>query len=269
MINEKLNTLKSILKSYESGIVAFSGGVDSSFLLKVALDTLGTENVLAVIGESETYAVEEFEGAKKIAKMIKAPYKVIRTEEICDQRFVENSPQRCYFCKNELFSKLNEVAKKKELKHVFEGSNFDDIGDHRPGMQAAKDLGVVSPLKDAKLTKDEIRYYSKQLGLPTWSKPAMACLSSRFPYGHEITVEELKMVEEAENFLRQFGFAQQRVRHHGKLARIEVETESLNKLLSTEIREKIITKLKEIGYVWISIDLQGFRSGSFNESLKK
>ncbi len=267
MQNEKINKLKDILRSYKSGVVAFSGGVDSSFLLKVALDTLGQDPVLAVIGESETFSAEEFKGAKMIAELIKANYKVIKTEEICDERFVINDSQRCYYCKNELFYKLKGVAKKEGLDYVFEGSNFDDIGDHRPGMQAALDLGVVSPLKEAGLTKEEIRMYSKKLGLPTWSKPSMACLSSRFPYGHEITVEELKMVEQAEKFLRGLGFAQLRVRHHGKLARIEVEVEELEKLVSVEIRNQIIARFKEIGYVWISMDLQGFRSGSFNESL--
>lgn len=202
-----------------------------------------------------------------IAELIKANYKVIKTEEICDERFVVNDSLRCYYCKNELFYKLKEVAKNEGLDYVCEGSNFDDTGDHRPGMQAALDLGTVSPLKEAGLTKDEIRMHSKELGLPTWSKPSMACLSSRFPYGHEITIEELRVVEDAEKFLRRLGFVQLRVRHHGKLARIEVEVEDLEKLVSPGMRNKIIEKFKEIGYVWISMDLQGFRSGSFNEAL--
>ena len=267
MMENKLERLKGIIHPLQSVVVAFSGGVDSTFLLKVCLDTLGKDKVLAVTAESETYPMDEVEGAKKTAEMLGARHRIIHTEELCDERFVSNPPQRCYFCKLELFSKLKQVAEEEGLKHVFDGSNLDDTGDFRPGLEAAKELRIVSPLKEAGLTKKDIRELSRALGLPTWSKPSMACLASRFPYGYKITEEELKMVGEAEKLLRSLGFGQVRVRHHGRLARIEAEGGELEKLASGEIRGKVVEKFKELGYIWISMDLQGYRMGSFNEAL--
>jgi uncharacterized protein len=268
-MNQKSDKLKEIIRPLKQVLVAFSGGVDSTLLLKVALDTLGNENVLAVIAQSVTYPEEEIEGAKKIAEMLKANYQVIHTNEICDENFYTNPPERCYFCKLELFSTLKKLASDHGIQYVLEGSNLDDTSDYRPGLRAIKELEIVSPLKQAGLTKDEIRSLSKSLGLPTWSKPSMACLASRFPYSYQITEPELKMVEQAERFLRKLGFVQLRVRHHGKLARIEVEPNQLEKLIAPENRLQIITYLKSLGYVWIAMDLQGYRTGSFNESLNK
>ena len=264
----KFKKLKDIIKNYQNGLIAFSGGVDSTFLLKVCLDTLGKNNILAVIADSETYPEEEINSAKKIAEMMGVNYKIIKTDEICNEKFVSNPPERCYYCKFELFTKLNAIAAENGFDNVFEGSNYDDLSDFRPGLKAVTELNIISPLKDAKLTKDEIRKFSKQLNLSTWKKPSMACLSSRFPYGYKITIEELKMVEEAERYLRSLGFEQLRVRHHGELARIEVESQDIEKLASNEIRTKLVDKFKKLGYIWITMDIQGFRSGSANEVLE-
>jgi uncharacterized protein len=263
---DKLKELKGVIEGLESVLVAFSGGVDSTLLLKVSLDTLGRDNVLAVTAESETYPAEEIEGAKQLAEALGARWKLIHTEELSNECFAANPTDRCYYCKLELFSKLRRIADEEGLKHVLDGSNLDDTGDWRPGMRAAKELGVISPLKEAGLTKKDIRELSRGLGLPTWEKPSMACLASRFPYGHRITPEELRMVGEAERFLRKQGFRQVRVRHHGKLARIEVSPDQLERLALKGIRDEVVSKLKELGYVWVAMDLQGYRTGSLNEA---
>ncbi|RKY02493.1 ATP-dependent sacrificial sulfur transferase LarE [Candidatus Poribacteria bacterium] len=267
MAADKLERLRDIVRGLESVLVAFSGGVDSTFLLKVCLDVLGRENVLAVTAESELYPREEVEGARTLAESLGARWRLIRTDELCNEAFASNPPERCYYCKMELFSKLKEIAGEEGLKHVVDGSNADDVGDWRPGMRAAEELGIVSPLKEAGLGKEEIRKLSKEMGLPTWDKPSMACLASRFPYGHRITPEELRMVGEAERFIRGLGFKQVRVRHHGKLARIEVEPSGIERLASAGIRERVARKLKELGYTWVTVDLQGYRTGSMNEAL--
>lgn len=268
-LSRKARRLEEIVKSLGSVVVAYSGGVDSTLLLKVCLDALGGEKVLAVTAESETYPQEEVEGAKQLAKALGARHVVIKTEELCDPNFASNPPERCYFCKQELFGKLLEVARREGMKHVVDGSNADDVGDFRPGMWAARELGIRSPLKEAGLTKAEVRELSRALGLPTWDKPSMACLASRFPYGHRITPEELRMVGEAERFIRGLGFRTVRVRHHGKLARIEVSPDEVERMARREVRQRVVERLKELGYVWVSLDLEGYRSGSMNEALER
>ena len=264
MLEEKLDSLKEILKSLESVVIAYSGGVDSTFLSKVAFDVLG-DNALAVTARSETYPRSEFEEAMKLAGSIEIRHETTLSEELDIPEFSDNPVNRCYYCKKELFTKLKEIAKKRGLKHVVDGSNFDDLDDHRPGMQAADELGVRSPLEEAKLTKADIRELSKRLGLPTWDKPSFACLSSRFPYGNRITREKLTAVGEAEIFLRNLGIRQLRVRHHDQIARIEVAEDDMEALLQN--REQIVEKLKELGYTYVAMDLQGYRTGSMNEVL--
>jgi len=265
--NEKLQKLKQILKSLESVLVAFSGGVDSTFLLKVALDTLGKENVLAVTATSETYPKRELDEAIDMAKMLGAKHILIESGEVDIPEFQHNPENRCYYCKYELFSKLKETASQYGVKYVLDGTNFNDVtSDHRPGKVAADELGIRSPLLEAGITKEEIRYLSKTLALPTWEKPELACLSSRFPYGTPITREKLLMVEKAEDFLKEMGFKQLRVRHHDNIARIEVEEKDLRRFLEDGLKYKVIKRFKEIGYKYVVIDLQGYRRGSMNET---
>ncbi len=263
----KLKNLKKILREIQSILIAFSGGVDSTFLVKVAYDTLGGK-ALAVTAQSPTYPAAELKEARQLARKIGIEHLVIDSEELNNQDFVQNSPRRCYFCKKELFSKLVNLAGEKGIRWVADATNSDDEDDFRPGREAAKELGVRSPLLKAKLGKNDIRYLSRKLGLPTWDKPASACLASRFPYGEKITEEKLKRVDKAEVFLRAFGFGQLRLRHHDNLARIEVGKENISAFLDEKRRKKIITYLKSLGYLYITLDLQGYRTGSFNESLK-
>ncbi|MDK2919419.1 MAG: pyridinium-3,5-biscarboxylic acid mononucleotide sulfurtransferase [Candidatus Petromonas sp.] len=266
-LNQKLQKLQEILKELDSAVVAFSGGVDSTFLLKVAHDVLG-ENVIAVTATSSTYPERELKEAIKYAKEFKVRHEIIESEELDIDGFAKNPTNRCYYCKHELFSKLREVAKQNNIKYVLDGSNYDDIGDFRPGMEAAKELKVISPLKEAKLTKEDIRMLSKNMNVPTWDKPAFACLSSRFPYGQEITAEKLKMVELAEQFLLDMGFKQVRVRHHGEIARIEVSRNEREKFFEADIMDTIGAEFKKIGFTYVTLDILGYRTGSMNEVLK-
>ncbi len=265
MLEEKLNSLKEILESLGSVAIAYSGGVDSTFLSKVAFDVLG-DNALAITARSETYPRSEFEEASELTKKIGIRHKVIVSEELDIPEFSDNPVNRCYYCKKELFTKLKEIATEQGVKHVLDGSNFDDLDDYRPGMQAVEELDVRSPLKEAEMTKDDIRELSKRLGLSTWDKPSFACLSSRFPYGNKITREKLTAVGEAEIFLRELGIRQLRVRHHDKTARIEVAEDDMTVLFQN--REQVVSKLKELGYTYVTMDLQGYRTGSMNEVLQ-
>lgn len=264
-LKEKLTFLKKIIQGYDSAIIAFSGGVDSSFLTKVAYDVL-EKKALAVTVISPTIPAREIQGAKKVAKEIGIPLEFIYINELTSEDFRNNTPQRCFYCKQEIFGKIKEFARNKGFNYVLDGSNFDDIKDYRPGLRALTQLGIQSPLKEAQLTKKEIRTLSKTLGLSTWNKPSYACLASRFPYNQTITKEKLAMVEQAEDFLQTLGFKQFRVRHHGNLARIEVEKNSLK--MALEKADLIVQKLKEIGFTYISLDLEGYRTGSMNLDLK-
>ena len=264
---KKLEGLKDIIMGLESVVVAFSGGVDSSLITKVCYDALG-DKAMAVTANSETYPGFELEEAKTLAKAIRIKHLVIETSELAIEGFADNPPNRCYFCKTELFEKLKEIASQHGFKHVADGANLDDTGDFRPGLEAAKELGIRSPLKEARLTKDDVRQLSKLLGLSTWDKPSYACMSSRFPYGEKITKDKLTMVSRAEELLRAMGFKQFRVRHHDTIARIEVPSENIRTLTDPLVRTEIVKKFKEIGFTYVTIDLEGFRSGSMNETLK-
>ncbi|MBI5207990.1 MAG: ATP-dependent sacrificial sulfur transferase LarE [Candidatus Firestonebacteria bacterium] len=264
---DKLDTLQQIFKKMGSVLVAYSGGADSTFLLKVALDSIG-ENVLAVTSESETYTSHELENAKSVAMDLKAKHVLIHTDELNNKEFIRNTPDRCYYCKKELFSNLLKIAKENNINFVVDGANIDDTRDYRPGHKASLELGIRSPLIEAKFTKEDIREYSKKFRLPTWDKPSQACLSSRVPYGEQITIEKLKKINLAEMYLKNIGFQNVRVRFYSKeLARIEVGKNEIEKANVPEIRNKIVSQFKKIGFKYITLDLEGFRSGSMNEVL--
>ena len=265
-LEKKYNKLKEIIKNAESLAVAFSGGVDSTFLLKVAHDILG-DKVVAVTAQSSTYPEREFKVAEGFAKELGVKHVVIVSEELDIDGFSSNPVNRCYYCKKELFTKIHDVANQHNVKYVADGSNMDDMGDYRPGLKAVNELQVISPLKEAGLTKDDIRTISKELNLPTWNKQAFACLASRFPYGHEITREKLSKVDQAEQVLLDLGFRTVRVRHHENLARIEVGIEEMKKFYNEVLMEDIYKAFNKIGFNYVSLDLKGYRTGSMNETI--
>ncbi|MDR4509301.1 MAG: ATP-dependent sacrificial sulfur transferase LarE [Candidatus Brocadiaceae bacterium] len=265
-MNEKLKNLQDNIRSLESVIVAFSGGVDSSLVAKVCHDVLGNK-ALAVTARSETYPEHEYEEAKKLAKEIGISHLTMDTSELNIEGFASNPTNRCYYCKSELFGKLKEIAREKGYKNVADGANFDDIGEHRPGIEAARELDVRSPLKENGLRKTDIREIAKYLKLSNWEKPPYACMSSRFPYGESITEDKLALVSAAEDYLRSIGLKQFRVRHHDTIARIEVLPEDISGLLQNDRRVELVQKFKRIGYKYVTIDMEGYRSGSMNEAL--
>lgn len=267
VVNEadsKLSHLEEIIKGLERVLVAYSGGVDSTFLLRCCVDVLGRENVLAFIGSSPAYPDREIEEAKKYADLMGAEYVCVETSEMEDVDFVRNPRERCYFCKLHLFDLAEETAKLRGMKYILEGSNLDDMDDFRPGRKACAERGVVSPLLLAGLTKAEIRKLSKGLGLPTHDKPSLACLASRIPYGTAIDASLLKKIELSEESLKSLGVYQVRVRYHGDLARIEVTDRDFETIVTN--RKEIARRLKEYGFTYVALDLTGYRTGSMNEA---
>ncbi len=265
--DEKLAKAAESLRELRSVVVAFSGGVDSSFLLALAIETLGPQSVLAAIGVSPSLPQAERQEAKALAAKLGAAVVEIETHELADEQYAANPTNRCFYCKSDLFQRLWELARQRGFGAVVAGANADDAGDFRPGLEAGRKLGVRNPLLESGLTKDEIRHASKARGLPTWRKPSMACLASRVPYGQRITAQVLERVERAEALLKKLGFEQCRVRDHGDVARIELPAEQLSTALG--LREVIVQGLKEAGYAYVTMDLQGFRSGSMNEVIQR
>jgi uncharacterized protein len=263
---EKFNRLKEQLKQMEKAIVAYSGGVDSTFLLKTATLS-GMRDIIAVTASSESLPAEELSFAREMTSLLNIRHIVISTEELKDENFSNNPPERCYYCKKELFSKLREIADREGIEYILDGTNADDMNDWRPGVKAAREFGVVSPLRDAGLTKAEIRELSQSLGLKTWDKPATPCLASRFPYGQRITRDAIERVSRAEGFIKGLGIRDLRVRTHGEIARIEVPVNEFATLMDDGVRKAIVDFLKSLGYIYITLDLQGLRSGSLNEVL--
>ena len=266
-LESKYLRLQSILRELGSVVIGYSGGVDSTLLIRVAADVLGNR-ALAVIGRSETYPTREYEEAIRYAQEIGARYEEVRTEETDNIKFRENPADRCYFCKTELFGKLLDIAAARGIPWIADGTITDDLGDFRPGMKARTEKKVRSPLLEAGLSKAEVRELSRELGLPTWDKGSFACLSSRFPYGTGITREALSRIDAAETLFRDLGFRHYRVRYHDQnTARVEVGKEELPRLLDAALREQIVSHLKSLGFVYVTLDLQGYRTGSMNEVL--
>jgi uncharacterized protein len=266
-MDPKLERLNDLLRQTNGVLVAFSAGVDSTFLLKIAHRVLG-EKAVALTASSPTAPPGELEAAKTFAAGLGCRHVILDSDELANPSFHQNPVNRCFFCKDELYRICRAQAERLGIEIIMDGTNLDDLKDHRPGLKAAKEWGIRHPLVEAEMTKDDIRHHSRELGLPTWDKPSSPCLSSRFPYGTEINLERLKQIGACELFMKELRFREFRVRYHGDLARIEVASNELDRLLEKETREAIIGKFKEVGFSYVSLDLQGYRTGSLNEVLK-
>ena len=264
---EKLLKLEDYIRGLGSLAVGFSGGVDSSLLLTVAHDVLG-EKAMAVTGEDASVPERELKEAVKFCKDRGIRHVVFRFDPMKEEGYRHNGPDRCYFCKRGIFSMIQQIAEENGISYAAEGSNMDDLGDYRPGLRAVDELGVKSPLREAGLTKQDIRLISKAMGLPTWSKPAYACLASRFVYGEEITEKKLHMIDKAEQYLIELGFYEERVRLHGNMARIEVPEKDIERLASKEVREAVHSRFKELGFMFVTMDMHGYRMGSMNATIE-
>ena len=265
-LDQKLARMAEILRELGTVLVAYSGGIDSTLLLKIAHDTLG-DRAVGVISASESIPGEEVRDALAVAASLGIPVRTTYTTELSDPNYAANPDNRCYFCKTALFDELAEIAAREGIAHIVYGANLDDLGDHRPGAVAARERGVRAPLLEAGLDKADIRAAAQQLGVPNWDKPAMACLSSRVPYGTAIDAAVLQQIWRGERFLRELGFRQLRVRHHGDIARLEVPLDDLPRVIAPETRAAIEAHFKTIGYLYVTLDLAGFRSGSMNAKL--
>jgi pyridinium-3,5-biscarboxylic acid mononucleotide sulfurtransferase len=266
---DKTERLNQIVIGLRSALVAFSGGADSTLLLAVCLRNLGRDRVAAVTADSPSLPRQELAETTKLALELGVRHIIAPTAEMQDERFTRNPVDRCFYCKQELFAHLRTLADLQGFRHLVYGATRDDLGDYRPGLRAARDAGAIAPLLEAGFTKQDVRDLSRQLGLRTWDKPAMACLASRFPYGERITAESLSQVERAEDLLRrQLGFSEVRVRHHGAVARIEVSPADFPRLVGDPVRSQVVDRLKELGFLYVTLDLEGYRTGSMNDVLK-